>query len=175
MNYRKAQGAMEYLMTYGWAILVIMVVGIVMWNMGIFNMGGGTTTYTGFTTIKPMLSACSLIVEDNLMSVSGGAFYCTFTNNAGAPIFVKQLEVKIDNQCCGYNWLAINENHGPMLLSQTDSWEDPNNCEVTAIDCYDSEEYPGCSGDEGDRKVRVGNGESFVVITNNGILCGGRL
>jgi len=39
---RKGQGAMEYLMTYGWAILVVMVVGIVMWQMGVFNVGGSS-------------------------------------------------------------------------------------------------------------------------------------
>ena len=40
----RGQGAMEYLMTYGWAILVVMIVGIVMWQLGIFNMGGTTVT-----------------------------------------------------------------------------------------------------------------------------------
>jgi len=31
-------------MTYGWAILVVMIVGIVMWQLGIFNLGTGATT-----------------------------------------------------------------------------------------------------------------------------------
>jgi hypothetical protein len=33
---RKAQAAMEYLMTYGWAILVVIIVLAALWSMGIF-------------------------------------------------------------------------------------------------------------------------------------------
>jgi len=69
---------MEYLMTYGWAILVVMVVGIAMWQLGLFTFGGATsTTATGFPRLKPQLA---------LISVSpGGAFTGTFTNGAGGP------------------------------------------------------------------------------------------
>lgn len=38
----KGQGAMEYLMTYGWALLVIVVVGAALFALGILNPG----TYT---------------------------------------------------------------------------------------------------------------------------------
>lgn len=37
---RAGQSATEYLMTYGWAILAIVVVAGVLWNMGLF--GGGS-------------------------------------------------------------------------------------------------------------------------------------
>ena len=39
---RKGQGAMEYLMTYGWALLVIVVVGAALFALGVLN----PTTYT---------------------------------------------------------------------------------------------------------------------------------
>jgi len=52
---RKGQGAMEYLMTYGWAILVVMIVGVVLWQLGIFGGGpGAVNTASGFGKIKPM-------------------------------------------------------------------------------------------------------------------------
>jgi hypothetical protein len=38
----KGQGAMEYLMTYGWALLVIVVVGAALFALGVLN----PTTYT---------------------------------------------------------------------------------------------------------------------------------
>ena len=77
---RKGQGAMEYLMTYGWAILVVMIVGIVMWQLGIFNINQGSTTSTGFSKIKPQLAA---------MGVKQTGFPNTlFTNGAGAKITV---------------------------------------------------------------------------------------
>ena len=34
---KRAQAAMEFLMTYGWAILVVLIVIGVFWQMGIFN------------------------------------------------------------------------------------------------------------------------------------------
>jgi len=38
----KAQTAMEYLMTYGWAILIIIVVIAALYAMGVFTTPGGT-------------------------------------------------------------------------------------------------------------------------------------
>ncbi|NYZ78872.1 hypothetical protein H0N99_01875, partial [Candidatus Micrarchaeota archaeon] len=37
MRMRKGQTAMEYLMTYGWAILIIMVVLAVLFYLGVLN------------------------------------------------------------------------------------------------------------------------------------------
>jgi len=37
MFFKKSQAAMEFLMTYGWAILVVLIVIGVFWQMGIFN------------------------------------------------------------------------------------------------------------------------------------------
>lgn len=74
----KGQGAMEYLMTYGWAILVVMIVGIVMWQLGIFNMGGTTVTATGFAKIKPQLAGSGLSRD--------GQFTGVFTNGVGTRI-----------------------------------------------------------------------------------------
>ena len=77
---KKGQGAMEYLMTYGWAILVVMIVGIVMWQLGIFNMGSTSVTASGFSKLKPLLTGCKMT------SGATGAFTCTFTNGAGGTI-----------------------------------------------------------------------------------------
>lgn len=37
---RKGQAAMEYLMTYGWAILIVIVVVAALYAMGVFKIGG---------------------------------------------------------------------------------------------------------------------------------------
>ena len=63
---------MEYLMTYGWAILVVMIVGIVMWQLGIFNMGGTTLTSTGFAKIKPQLVLLSAGFDADRRDPVGG-------------------------------------------------------------------------------------------------------
>ena len=88
---RKGQGAMEYLMTYGWAILVVMVVGIVMWQLGIFNLGGVTsTTSTGFPRIKPQLA---------LISMNKTYLKATFTNGAGGPVNLNSATFASDASC----------------------------------------------------------------------------
>ena len=38
---KKGQSAMEYLMTYGWAILIVIVVVAALYSMGVFSGGGG--------------------------------------------------------------------------------------------------------------------------------------
>jgi hypothetical protein len=78
---KRGQGAMEYLMTYSWAILVVLAVGIVMWKLGVLNLGGTiTTTSTGFPRIKPQLAITSCNTS--------GYFRVTFTNGAGGPIII---------------------------------------------------------------------------------------
>jgi hypothetical protein len=46
---KKAQSAMEYLMTYGWAILIVIIVAAALYALGIFNPQTYTTpTASGF-------------------------------------------------------------------------------------------------------------------------------
>ncbi len=52
---KKSQAAVEYVMTYGWAILVILIVGVMMWQLGIFKIGGQTAPGSrGFSQIRPL-------------------------------------------------------------------------------------------------------------------------
>ena len=50
---RKGQGAMEHLMVYGWAIFVVMLLGIVMWKIGVFNPKS-TTGFSEFRSVEPI-------------------------------------------------------------------------------------------------------------------------
>ena len=87
---RKGQGAMEYLMTYGWAILVVMIVGIVMWQLGIFNPSGTQSiTMQGFGAIKPQLAGTGLSAD--------GQFTGTFLNAGGAKIAVRKVKVTVSD------------------------------------------------------------------------------
>jgi len=48
----KAQAAMEYLMTYGWAILIVVIVAAALYALGIFSPATYTgTRATGFANI----------------------------------------------------------------------------------------------------------------------------
>ncbi len=49
---KKAQSAMEYLMTYGWAILIVIIVAAALYALGVFNPATfAGRTATGFTQI----------------------------------------------------------------------------------------------------------------------------
>ena len=69
---RRSQSALEYMMTYGWAILVIVIVAAVLYSLGIFSPSSSlSTTITGFAN-TPVSSAA-------------------FTNNGGLAFSVGDL------------------------------------------------------------------------------------
>ena len=49
----KGQGALEYLMTYGWAILIIVIIGGSLFALGVFNPSSWSSNKraTGFTSV----------------------------------------------------------------------------------------------------------------------------
>ena len=56
---RKAQSALEYMMTYGWAILIIVIVAAVLYSLGIFNPTASTgPAVTGFTPFSALAQTC---------------------------------------------------------------------------------------------------------------------
>lgn len=56
---RKAQSALEYMMTYGWAILIIVIVAAVLYSLGIFNPTASTgPAVTGFTPFNAIAQTC---------------------------------------------------------------------------------------------------------------------
>ena len=48
---KKGQGAMEYLMSYGWALIIVLIVGIILWNSGVFDQN--STGSSGFKRVQP--------------------------------------------------------------------------------------------------------------------------
>jgi len=84
----KGQGAMEYLMTYGWAILVVMIVGVVLWQLGIFKIGQTTTTFTGFSKLQPLSQT---IVYSKGTGPGAQNFTASFMNTIGTSIRIDQV------------------------------------------------------------------------------------
>jgi hypothetical protein len=69
---------MEYLMTYGWAILIVIIVGIVLWKSGIFGGGGGNLA-TGFGPVTP---------QDWSITSTNGTSQIVWQNSAGQAVRV---------------------------------------------------------------------------------------
>ncbi len=119
----KGQGAMEYLMTYGWAILVVIIVGIVLWQSGVFGTGGGGVS--GFTEVR---------VEDYVCS--DGGVIVSFENAAGSTM--KQTNVMISEDSFATNF-TMTDIEGNASLNWAAGKEYAQN--ITNITCTTGEGY----------------------------------
>lgn len=55
MTIKKGQSALEFLMTYGWAMLVILIVTFVAWQLGLFSFSESIEPgYFGFWGVAPV-------------------------------------------------------------------------------------------------------------------------
>ena len=62
---KKAQAAMEYLMTYGWAILIIIVVVAALYAMGVFKVGSSVSCSPCFSYFAYMDYSAGTLVMRN--------------------------------------------------------------------------------------------------------------
>ena len=87
MRKLKGQSAMEYLMTYGWAIIIVIIVAAALYALGVFNPGAYTTTAaTGFSEIgKPAAGSWQYKAD--------GSFTVQLSNNLPYTINVTALSV----------------------------------------------------------------------------------
>jgi hypothetical protein len=79
----RAQAATEYLMTYGWALLIIIVVAAVLFSLGIFKPSTGTTDI-GFSPFTP--SGVTCIPPGGAGTHDLAGLYLSFANTANGPI-----------------------------------------------------------------------------------------
>ncbi len=79
----KAQSAMEYLMTYGWAILIIAVVLAALYMLGIFNSSTFVKTFCEFTS--------SSIGCANPELLTNGSLNFEITNYGQSPITITAI------------------------------------------------------------------------------------
>ena len=70
MRQRKGQSLTEYLMTYGWAVIALVVVACVMWNMGLFGGSAGQSqNYAYHINIRDIdLTTCDDVCLPVLMT-----------------------------------------------------------------------------------------------------------
>ncbi len=96
---QRGQGSMEYLMTYGWAILVVVLVGFLLWQSGVF--GVSTNSVSGFQKIS---------VEEFVYN-TGGSLHVAYRNTAGSTLNNVQVNYSGDVNGVGEytgntNWAA---------------------------------------------------------------------
>ncbi len=88
----KLQSAMEYLMTYGWAILIIAVIILALFQLGIFSAsalsGNSCIAASGFLCQNPTL-------------VTSGTLTFTFSQSSGSSFYNVQLACAATAQSTG--------------------------------------------------------------------------
>ena len=83
LNHR-SQSALEYMMTYGWAILVIVIVAAVLYSLGIFSPSSSlSTTITGFSNLGTVNAVC----------LGGTSFTISMGDSTGYPINVTEINL----------------------------------------------------------------------------------
>jgi hypothetical protein len=96
----KGQTAIEYLMTYGWAILIILIVAGVLAYYGIFAPSGFLgPTARGFGQIA-VLSPWSL-------SASTGQLILTMENRVGGTINVTEVDALVAGDSTTYTYTPV--------------------------------------------------------------------
>lgn len=148
---KKGQTALEYLMTYGWAIIIVVVVGAALWSMGVFN----PSTFTGNTKSGFQ----DLMIEDWAVKADGTVTMSVGYRESGTAIEI--LGANITDADCG--------------LSGTDFT--PNDQDSVGIAAGDTEtvtfNYSATdvsSGDDCDVEMIIGynDTESGIVHSTSG-------
>ncbi|MBD3261078.1 MAG: hypothetical protein GF334_05250 [Candidatus Altiarchaeales archaeon] len=80
----RGQSALEFLMTYGWAILVLLVIMVVAWQMGLFNLGGG---------IQPGSFGFWGVIPHDFKIREDGELTLSLLNNIEANVTIQRLNV----------------------------------------------------------------------------------
>jgi hypothetical protein len=97
---KKSQSALEYMMTYGWAILIIVIVAVILYSMGIFNPASSiSSTITGFSATPVSNAICTAngilriavgdttghrILIKNISATSNGKTKCSLLLDSGS-------------------------------------------------------------------------------------------
>jgi hypothetical protein len=89
---KKAQSSMEYLMTYGWAILILGIVGVALYAMGVFNpMTFAGRSVTGFQVLGPM-------VDWEISSADGYLTLIIVNGRMSVPVTIHEVTATISGQ-----------------------------------------------------------------------------
>jgi hypothetical protein len=163
---------MEYLMSHGWAILIVAVVGVSLWQLGVLKPGNSTPpTSSGFENIKPMLATCksgNYIWEGDPTVFMG--FECQFVNVAGSDIVLTDSHITVDNEVCSIQ-VAQNIPQGIPGHIGRDFYTvcantNPASCAPAfCANCYDGVNILDCGGPPGD--------SSFITIPKEGSIFAG--
>ena len=90
---KKGQAALEYLLTYGWAILIVIIVGASLYSLGVFTPGQWTgKRQTGFSQFR---------VEDFKLDTDE-ILTVVFKNQVGKSVTLHSIEATFKGEQCTF-------------------------------------------------------------------------
>jgi len=176
MGRNRGQAAIEYILTYGWVVLLVMLVYIVLLHLGVLEPKVGMSlTASDFSTLKPILASCSVGSNNwNPPESDVKGFTCTFINAAGTNIWVRDVTVTLTKlgdqpQVCPVNVVASKSEEGGITTTSND-WILLKNVPASGVPtyfCYQNDPDAGsCSNVVGDGKQswQLKKDTEFVVL-----------
>ncbi|MCL5106281.1 MAG: YncE family protein [Candidatus Marsarchaeota archaeon] len=133
-NNRKAQSAMEYLMTYGWAILIIAVILAALDILGVFNgsafISSSCLSTPGYLCSSPVMVANTN--GPNLLSFS-------FKQDTGETLYNVSFMCAASSTSQGYpNVNVTSTNYGAQTSSNLTVLTSGSSVDVSGLKCYGS-------------------------------------
>lgn len=98
---------MEYLTTYGWAILVVVIVGLVLYQAGVFNTQT-TATFSDWKQLQPLAPTVNYFGQT-------GQFESGYMNTAGVDILIHDNVLVVESiagPSCGLVVTTISDSTG---------------------------------------------------------------
>lgn len=84
---RRAQSALEYLITYGWAIVILVIVIVLLFYLGVLNP-------TGFVAVRNQALGLNTIMVNDFIVNGSGYLTLYLINNAPASINLTGIKIK---------------------------------------------------------------------------------
>jgi hypothetical protein len=98
MSFRKGQAALDFLMTYGWAIALVVIIAAVLFALGIFDV-------SNFVGSKA--AGFSGVAVKGWKLDTAGTFTMKVSNQVGQPIKINSVNVTIGSNTTSYSSPAI--------------------------------------------------------------------
>lgn len=103
MMNRKGQAALDFLMTYGWAIALVVIIAAVLFALGIFDV----SNFTGSRA-----AGFSGVAVSGWNFNSAGTMSMKFSNQVGTQVRIDQVNVTIGQNSTSLSGLPITLNTG---------------------------------------------------------------
>ncbi len=121
---KRGQAGLEYLVTYGWAILAIVIIAGALWYYGIFNP-------SKFTGDKQCGGFSAFVCQDFRVNTTG-SLTIVLNNKVGG--FISAVNVSGGGQVgCSPTTLAANQNTTCTIISFVPSAPSGNQVEQTSV------------------------------------------